>query len=419
MSFETMVGLRYLKASRKQGYISLTTWLSVGGVALGVASLILVMAVMNGFREGWREQILGTSPHIAVYSYEPGGFKDYDDAVAEVRSFQGVKAAGPFIEKQAMLSSESRVSGGIIKGVELDSVRDTLGKQIVDGDLNLINEFTLEKSLGSLSAGTTSEGGIILGIDLARNMGLSLGEEVTLISPTGAPTPMGIIPRIKKFPVVGLFQTGTGYDAALAYVSLQRAQSFFAMKGKVDGIQVWVRDIFKAGALGGRISDKLGYPFWTRDWKEANRALFAALRWEKVAMFIILGLMVLVAAFSIVSTLVMMVMRKGKDIAVLKSLGATRRSIMKIFTLQGMVIGIMGTAVGAAAGFVVGKIQQTYHVIRLDSGVYGLDILPIRIEYWWGFIFVCIVAVGLTFLSTLYPSRRAAHVDPVEALRYQ
>ncbi len=419
MSFETMIGLRYLKASRKQGFISLSTWLSIGGVALGVASLIIVMAVMSGFKESWREQILGTTPHIAIYSYEPGGIKDYRNLEKKVKSLEGVKSVGPFIEKQGMLSSKSRVSGVIIKGVEPDAVQDTLGKQLVAGDLMFMKDFSEDEGAGPYGAQERPQGGIVLGVDLAENLDVSTGEELTVISPMGAPTPMGVIPRMKKFTVVGLFRTGTGYDGAMAYMSLSNAQSFFSMRERVDGIQVWVRDIFRAGKLGQIIIDKIGFPYWAKDWKKANKALFAALRWEKVAMFIILALMVLVAAFSIVSTLVMMVMRKGKDIAVLKSMGATRKSIIKVFTIQGMTIGVIGTGIGAVAGLIVSKIQQTYHVIRLDSGVYGLDILPIKIDYLWGFAFICVVAVALTFLATIYPSRRGASIEPAEALRYE
>lgn len=418
MSFERMIGLRYLKAARKGGFISITTGLSIGGVALGVASLIIVMAVMSGFKDSWREQILGSAPHVSVYSYEPGGMKDYSTVTEKVKSLEGVKSAGPFIEKQAMVSSEKRVSGAVIRGVDLGSAKYFLGRQIVAGDLSLMDGSGTREGAGPPPV-EGRRGGVVLGAYLAKDLDVALGDEITVISPMGVPTPMGIIPRMKKFPVVGLFQTGTGYDSVLTYMSISDAQSFFAMGGRVDGVQVWVKDVFKAGAVGRKITDELGYPYWTRDWKEANRALFAALRWEKVAMFIILALMVLVAAFSIVSTLVMMVMRKGKEVAVLKSMGATRKSIMKVFTVQGMIIGVIGTLIGAVAGMVVSKIQQTYHVIRLDSGVYGLDILPIKIEYWWGFTFVCIVAVALTFLATIYPSRRAAGIDPVEALRYE
>jgi lipoprotein-releasing system permease protein len=377
------------------------------------------MAVMSGFKEGWREQILGTTPHITIYSYEPGGIGDYHRVAAELKSMEGIVSAGPFIEKQVMLSSESRVSGAVVKGVELDSIRDTLKKQVVAGNIDLLGDLGQEEGSGPFGPEERLQGGLFLGIDLAGVLNVAPGDEVTVISPLGTPTPMGIIPRMKKYRLVGIFQTGTAYDSALAYMSLENAQSFFAMRGKADGIQVRVEDIFQADRLGRQAAERLGYPYWSRDWKEANKALFAALRWEKLAMFIILALMVLVAAFSIVSTLVMMVMKKTKDIGILKSMGASRRSIMKIFIIQGMIIGTVGTGIGAAAGLLISKIQQTYHVIRLDSGVYGLDILPINIEYWWGFAFVCIVALALTFLATVYPSRRAAGVDPVEALRYE
>lgn len=419
MSYQTMVGLRYLSTSRRHGFISLSTWLSMAGVALGVAALIIVMAVMSGFKEGWRDQILGATPHIAVYTYEPEGIEEYNGIAERVRTFRGVQFAGPFIEKQAMLSSDSRVSGAIIKGVNKDTARRMLESKMYSGNLTFIPDLSESEGSQPGDMGKNRTGGIVPGIGLAATLGLAPGDKLTLISPTGTATPMGMIPRTKKFSVAGIYETGTGYDSVMAYISLDSAQSFFSMKGKADGIQVWVDEIMKADEISRRIVNGLGPPFWVRSWKEANKALFAALRWEKIAMFIILALMVLVAAFSVVSTLVMMVMKKGKDIAILKTLGADRASIMKIFTIQGMIIGIAGTGMGAATGLIISKIQQKYSVIRLDSGVYGLDILPINVEYWWGFAFVCIVAVALTFLATIYPSRKAAGIGPLEGLRYE
>jgi lipoprotein-releasing system permease protein len=343
------------------------------------------------------------------------GMIDYTRVTSWVKSLKGIKSASPFIEKQVMLSSQTKVTGVIIRGVNPDSAGEYIQAQMVAGDLALMGDRSKE----DYPTEGQRLGGIVLGKGLADSLGVLPGDKLRVISPSGTPTPMGIIPRMKNFRVAGVFHTGTGYDAGLAYISLSRAQSFFRMEGRTDGVQVRVENIMKAAESGELIKEQLGASYWVGTWKEANKALFAALRWEKTAMFIILALMVLVAAFSIVSTLVMVVMKKNKDIAILKSLGVDKKSIIRIFTIQGMVIGVLGTGIGAATGLIIGKIQQTYHVIKLDSGVYGLDILPIKIEYWWGFAFVCIMAVVLTFLATLYPSRMAAAVPPVEGLRYE
>src|SRR3990172_4718235 len=325
MPYELDIGLRYLKARRKQTFISLITWISIAGVTVGVMALIIVLAVMAGFEEDLRNKILGTNSHIVIL--EPGshGMAQYQGAIDKVEKVDHVISATPFIYSQAMLTSTGSVSGVVIRGIDpLREARVTnLAENLKEGSLT-----DLEKNNGV-------GGGVIIGQELARNLGISLGEEITIISPLGKMTPIGMVPRMKKFWVAGIFDSGMyEYDTGLAFISLKNAQNFFNMGDRVTGIEVKVDDIYKADKIANNIQKLLGVPYWVRDWMEMNKNLFSALKLEKVVMFVILTLIVLVAAFNIISTLIMVVMEKGKDIAILKSMGATNKSIMKIFVIE-------------------------------------------------------------------------------------
>ncbi len=406
MSYELAISLRYLQSKRKQTFISLITWISVGGVMVGVMALIIVLGVMSGFEQDLRNKILGTNSHVVVLEHGTRGMGDYQAVLQQVKQVPHVLAATPFIYSQVMLTSETNVTGVVIRGVDPQqegSVTD-LERNMREGSLALLN--------GDKPA-------IILGKELARTLQTFVGEEVTVVSPLGRSTAMGVVPHLKKFQVVGIFDTGMfEYDYNLAYISLREAQRFFNLGDRITGLEIKVDDIYRAGEIARAIEAQLGYPYWTRDWMEMNRTLFSALKLEKIAMFVILVLIVLVAAFNIISTLIMMVLEKNRDIAILKSMGATRQSIMKIFMAEGLIIGVTGTLLGVGGGYLVGYLLDKYQFIKLPSDVYHLDRLPVNMQP-LDFVLVSVSAILISFLATLYPAWSASRLNPVEVLRYE
>lgn len=410
MRYELFISLRYLKAKRKQVFISLITILSMAGVGLGVMALIIVLSVMSGFVDDLQKKILGTNAHLVVLQHGES-MRDYGEVMKRVQSIQGVVATTPFIFSQAMLTSEANVHGIVLRGIDPESA----GKVI-----NI--ESTLKSgTMESLKKDGESSGqpGIFIGKELARTLGVRMNETVVIVSPMGALNPMGAGSSMKKFQVAGIFDTGMyEYDTSLAYISLKSAQKFLGMEDAVSGVEVKVKDIYGVEKIGESIRRALGYPFWTKDWKQMNRSLFAALKLERVVMFIILVLIVLVAAFGIVSSLIMVVMEKTKDIAILKSMGATARSIMRIFVLEGLIIGVVGTFVGLVGGYLLCLLLAKYQFISLPSDIYYISRLPVKMNG-IDFFLVALAAIGISFLATLYPSWQASKLDPAEALRYE
>jgi lipoprotein-releasing system permease protein len=422
MSYELFVSLRHLKAKRTQKFISLNTWISVGGVALGVMALIVVIAVMSGFGKDLRDKILGTNSHVVVTNITRTGMGDYEAIIAEIKKIEGVSAVAPFILSQVMLTYGDNSAGVVVRGVDPDreaGVSD-LEKNLVQGTMKMLED-------PESSSAKPRRDGVILGKELAHRLGVQRDDAVSMISPASRVTPMGLVPKIKLFQVVGFFESGMfEYDSNLAFISMHSAQKFFAMKGKVSGIEIRVRDIERADQIAKGIQDDLGFPYYARDWMRMNKNLFSALRLEKIVMFIILILIILVAAFNIVSTLFMVVMEKSKEIAILKSMGASRSSIMKIFSLQGLIIGVTGTAIGCVGGFtvvpnlneIVGFIEKVFGITAFPSDVYYLDKLPSEIQYLDSFLIV-IFSILICFIASLYPAWRASRLDPVEGLRYE
>ena len=422
MSYELFISLRHLRARRQQKFISLITWISVGGVAVGVMALIIVIAVMSGFGKDLRDKILGANSHIVVTNFTGGGISAYESVVKKVLSAEGVAAASPFILNQVMLSHRDRVSGVVVRGVDPDRASDVtdLGKNMVEGE---VSDLVARKKSGKGGA----RDGIILGKELARSLGVAPGEVVTMVSPVVRMTPLGLIPRIKVFRVSGLFDSGMyEYDSGLSFISLTAAQKFFALKEKATGVEIRIHDIDRANVVAEAIQDKLGFPYHARDWMSMNRNLFSALRMEKITMFIILILIILVAAFNIISTLFMVVMEKNKDIAILKAMGATRRSIVKIFSLQGLIIGVAGTFMGLIGGFtivpnlneIVAFLETIFNIDIFPKDVYYLSKLPSEIQYMDSFVIV-VFSICICFIASLYPAWRAGRLDPVEGLRYE
>ena len=417
MSYEFFIGLRYLRAKRKQTFISVNTFISVAGVFLGVAALIIVLSVMNGFEIELRDKILGINSHIVLMEYS-GGMKNHERVMKELESIDGIMASTPFIYGQAMLNNEGRATGAVLRGMSTETSADviSLGK-IIEGDIGYL----------SGRGNDTGLPGVVIGKELAQSLGLLLFDSVEILLPMGIPTPMGVVPKIKKFSVVGIFESGSyEYDSSLAFVSLEDCKKFLNMQDEVTGIDIKVKDIFGADRIAKVIEEKLGYPYWARSWMVMNKNLFSALKLERRVMFIILSLVVLVAAFNIITTLIMTVMEKAKDIAILKSMGATARSIMKIFMIEGIVIGAIGTFLGCITGIMVAlnlewlsrSVEDLFGFKILPKGVYYLNDIPSQINY-GEVVVILIAALLISFLAAIYPSWRASKLDPAEVLRYE
>ena len=409
MSFEFFVGLRYLRARRKQAFISVITLISVAGVMLGVMAMMVVLAVMTGYGTDIKSKILGANAHIRVMS-RTGKLDQHDKVMAKIEAVEGVTATAPFIYSQVMLRHGPRVSGAILRGI--DPLR---AGRVVD-----LEKSVKETDLRALEGGEAPPG-IILGKELSRLLAAYPGDEAYIVSPFGGSlTPIGDrIPHMKRFKVVGLFDSGMyDYDTSFAYVSIESAQEFLRLGKSVHGIEVKVDDIYAVDKISKSVLERLGAGYWTQDWMEMNKNLFSALKLEKVVMFIILVLIILVAAFNIVSTLIMMVMEKNKDIAILKSMGASNRSVMKIFMLDGLVIGVVGTVLGIMGGAVLCFLLKRYEFVKLPSDIYYISTLPVRVQV-VDVALIALSAIAISFLATLYPSYQASRLDPAAAIRYE
>jgi lipoprotein-releasing system permease protein len=409
MKFEFFIALRYIFALRKQSFIAVISLFAVCGVALGVAALIVVIGVMNGFTKDLRDKILGVNAHVIVSAFT-GGIRDYKTVAEICRGVPGVTGVTPFVYSEVMLSASGGVKGVVLRGIE-------------PGTADQVLSLTRDMVSGSVKDLADNDGmpGIIVGAEMAKRLGLGVGAMVNLLSPTGTQSAVGFTPKVRVFRVAGVFRTGMfEYDATLGYVTVDSARNLLGFKDDiVTGLEVRLKDVYKAGEVSDEIRVKLHeYPVYVRNWQEMNANLFAALELEKTAMFIILAMIVLVGSFSIVTMLVMLVMQKTKDIAVLMSLGATQESIRRIFMFQGSFIGAVGTALGYGIGIPVALILKKYQFIKLPSDVYPVDYLPVRLEL-LDMTLIGVAALALCFLSTLYPARRAASLKPSDALRYE
>lgn len=438
MSLEFFIAGKYLRAKRKEGFISLITLLSIAGVTVGVMALVIVIAVMSGAEIEFRKRILGVEPHILIMEYA-GKFSDYKSTEEKIKNIKGVDAISPLVFGQTMIRSASGLSGAVLRGIEPAS-----GVSLIKG----FSAAELEEKLGSgknkpaasgrpedLNASMGESGaasadinssvvesnrpfpGIIMGRELAKHVGVTTGDKVVLMVPGGMISPVGHMPSMTRFLVTGIFDSGMyEYDSSLAYVHLDDAQKLMGMKGRISALGIWVDDLFQSPKIKDMLVHTLGSPFYGKDWMEINKSLFSALKLEKTAMFVILTLIILVAAFNIASALIMMVMEKTRDIAVFKAMGATDMLIKKIFVIQGMIIGVTGTLLGTSAGVVVCVLLKKYQFIELPAA-YPFSTLPIQLEYLDVFL-ISLASIVICFLSTIYPSHKASKMDPVEALRY-
>lgn len=413
MGYESFLAWRYLRPKRKRGFINLITLIALAGVAISVTGLIVVVSVMNGFDLDIRDKIIGTNAHVLVNAYGRQGLKDYPVLLDKIRALPHVVAASPFYQGQVMLKSDSGVLGVVVQGIVPEE----------HGRISKLKETIRSGSLAAMMAENApgSPPAALLGKELADSLNLSLGQELSLFSPVFRETPLGPMPRVSKIRVAGIFETGFyEYDSGLIYVSLKSAQELFDAPGSVTQIGIRVDDVDRAAAISDQVQamDK-GIHFWAKDWLGMHSNLFTALKTEKLIMFIILACMIVVAAFNIVSTLIMVVMEKQKEIGILKSLGAASSNILKIFVWEGLVIGLAGTILGFAGGLGICW-AITLHPIHIPGGgsVYYIENLPVSVNP-MDLAIVFAISIGISFAATLYPAWMAGRLDPVEAIRYE
>ncbi|MCL5061670.1 MAG: lipoprotein-releasing ABC transporter permease subunit [Nitrospirae bacterium] len=405
LPYQLFIALRHLKSKKKHRGVSFNTIISISGVAVGVMALLVVLSVMSGFHEDLQKKILGANAHAVVLSYK-GGIEDYMPVMEKLKNEPHVVSMSPFVLGQVMVSSGRRAHGVFLRGIEPSSELKTTDI------LRHIKE-------GSIEGLASSANWIILGKELSSMLGVIAGDNVNLISPVGEIGPLGMLPKVKQFRVAAIFEMGMfEYDTNLVLTDMKSAQEFFGYGSAVSGIELRLDDIYKASSVRDSVNKKMGFPYYARDWMQMNRNLFSALKLEKFAMFIILILIVLVASFNIVSTLMMNVMEKQKEIAILKAMGAKNQGIMMVFMIQGLLIGIIGTVIGVTGGYILGKIINNYEIIKLPADVYYLSKLPVKMKL-VDFVAVSFSAIAISFLSTLYPSYHAAKLNPVEPLRYE
>ncbi|RZV39576.1 MAG: lipoprotein-releasing ABC transporter permease subunit [Candidatus Acidulodesulfobacterium acidiphilum] len=411
MSFHTKIALHYLKP-KNNSFISLLSLISIMGITIGVMALIVVISVMSGFDHALEKKVIGIESQVIVLNYN-GFVNNYKSAVKKIRSVKGVKDVSPFIYTDVMITSSSTSTGSVLRGIDVNSE-----EKVTD-----LKKYLIKGSLSGLNAKNENE--IVLGKVLAQNLGVSVGDRVTIISPEGRITPFGVMPKTERFTVCGIINSGMyNYDSTFSFISVKNAQNFIGLSSNtVTGLEVKLNRLGSANALAKKIADKLNAgtaasSYYALSWEELNKNLFSAIKLEKLTMFVILFLIVLVAAFNIISTLIMVVMEKRKDIAVLKSIGASSKDIMIIFIAQGLIIGSIGTALGLISGFIIGYLEETYHIISLPSSVYYITALPVRMTA-GEFVVIGFCSIFLSFIATLYPSYKAGKIDPAEGVRYE
>jgi lipoprotein-releasing system permease protein len=431
MQFELFVAARYLRAKRRQAVIGIITVISMVGVAAGVASLIIALAINNGFRQDLQDRLLGSTSHINLLRVEADGIRNWQPLLSQLEKQPHVVGGAPAIYEQVLISRGARAQGAVLKGIipsEENKVSDLLNSVNVGSSAALsaaqaptANQTPSESGeLNPLSARITSSlAPIVLGKDMADQLGATVGSLVTVTSPQGELTPFGIVPKYARFKVVGIFTSGFyDYDNTWAFIRLSDAQRLFDLSDVVSVLEFKVDNIYQAAEIGRQLEATAGKGFMSTNWMEQNRALFRALRLERVVTFITIGLIVFVAALNILISLIMMVMEKTRDIAVLVSMGAKKRQVRRIFMYQGLLIGVIGTVIGLVLGYSLSWAAGHYHLLTLSAEVYSIDYVPFAPRL-WDAVLVSVVAIGISFVATLYPSWSAARVLPAEALRYE
>lgn len=447
MRFELFIATRYLRAKRRQAFIGVITAISILGVAAGVASLIIALAINNGFRQDLQDRLLETTSHITLLRVQDDGIKNWRDLIARLAKQPHVIAAAPTIYEEVMISRGPRARGAVLKGLIPAAERKVsdLLNSVTSGSADALDEpqeqsqkvpvgepisgfaggdaratrSSLPDSLRNVEDRVAAMPPIILGKDMADNLGATVGSVVLVTSPQGELTPFGMVPKYSRFRVAGIFNSGFfDYDSAWALARLSDTQRLFAIGDQIAAIEFKVDDIYKAGAIADQLQRAAGKGFMTTNWMEQNKALFRALRMERLVTFITIGLIVFVAALNILISLIMMVMEKTRDIAVLMSMGTRKSQVRRVFIAQGLLIGVIGTVIGLAVGYTLAWFGGHYHLLSLSPEVYSIDYVPFAPRIIDG-VLVAVVAVGVSLIATIYPSWSAAKILPAEALRYE
>lgn len=414
MSFSLFIASRYLTSRNKRTFISIISFMSVLGVAIGVAALVIVMSVYNGVTAEMREKILGANPHIMIMATRPGAFgpsaaRGEGEALDRIRETPGVVSATPFLYAEVLLSTPQGATGLVVRGID---------PHLAGESMPMLNHLE-SGSVENLSR-EGSPAGMLVGHELARRFHLRVGSRVNLMSPAGQRTTAGFVPKLRSFRVEGVFKSGmSDFDSRLAYVPLSAAQDLMGYPdGYVSGVEAFVGEPYEAREIAADMAQRLGAPFYTRNWIDMNANLFAALQLERFGMFIVLLMVILVGSFSIITSLVMLVMEKTRDIAILMSMGATAAGVRRIFMLQGAIIGAVGTSIGYVLGIVLALLLRKYQFIELPPGVYMMDTLPVIIDP-LDIVIIGAVSMLMCFVATIYPARQASRLVPAEALRYE
>jgi lipoprotein-releasing system permease protein len=442
MRFELFIASRYLRAKRRQAFIGIITGISIAGVAAGVASLVVAMAITNGFRQDLQQRLLGSTSHISLQRIADDGIKDWPALMDRLSKQPHVVAAAPAIFEQVLIARGPRARGAVLKGMipRYERKVGDLLSTVKEGSADALEETSAKKdahvgaggspaqpksttdspdSLAAVQQRVSAMPPIVLGKDMADNLGATVGSVVLVVSPQGELTPFGTVPKYNRFHVVGIFNSGFfDYDSSWAFVRLSDAQKLFGLGDLISVIEFKVDDIYQAAPISRELEDAAGKGFMATNWEEQNKALFHALRLERLVTFITIGLIVFVAALNILISLIMMVMEKTKDIAVLMSMGTRRAQVRNLFIAQGVLIGAIGTAIGLVLGYAISYAGGHYHVLTLSPEVYSIDYVPFAPRAIDG-VLVAMVAIGISFVATLYPSWSASRILPAEALRYE
>jgi len=446
MRFELFIASRYLRAKRRQAFIGIITGISIAGVAAGVASLVVAMAITNGFRQDLQQRLLGSTSHISLQRIADDGIKDWPPLMERLSKQPHVGAAAPAIFEQVLISRGPRARGAVLKGMMpryerkvgdlLNSVKEGSATPLEDesaaeaaakpeskpaekSDRSTQDATQSSDSLEAVQQRVASMPPIVLGKDMADNLGAKVGDPVLVTSPQGELTPFGMVPKYNRFRIVGIFSSGFyDYDSSWAFVRLSDAQKLFGLGDLISVIEFKVDDIYQAAPIARQLEDAAGKGFMATNWEEQNKALFHALKLERLVTFITIGLIVFVAALNILISLIMMVMEKTKDIAVLMSMGTRRAQVRNLFIAQGVLIGVIGTTIGLVLGYAIAYAGGQYHVLSLSPEVYSIDYVPFA-PRWIDGVWVALFAVLISFVATLYPSWSAARILPAEALRYE
>jgi lipoprotein-releasing system permease protein len=447
MKFELFIASRYLRAKRRQAFIGVITGISIAGVAAGVASLVIALAINNGFRQDLQDRLIGSTSHVDLMRIKDDGIKDWQALMARLSKQPHVVATAPAVYEQVLISRGPRARGAVLKGIipaDERRVSDLL-RTVKFGSTQALEEESTDTEPGlrpgqdgsetrphaatsQINSPSSLEGveervaampPIILGKDMADSLGANVGSVVLVTSPQGELTPFGMVPKYTRFRVVGIFDSGFfDYDSSWAFTRLTDAQRLFGLGDEIAVIEFKIDDIYKAAAVGSELEQAAGQGFMTTNWMEQNKALFHALRMERLVTFITIGLIVFVAALNILISLIMMVMEKTRDIAVLMSMGTRRSQIRRVFVAQGVMIGVVGTAIGLVLGYALSWTGGHYHLLSLAPEVYSIDYVPFAPRLMDG-AWVALVAIGISLMATIYPSWSAARILPAEALRYE